>query len=144
VETIPALALGGKMKYSYALYVACGGRIDEENYARVMKKVAEELHDCLPNNSAISQTRIAAELSGISLDTVRDKAGIDPRCIYGILRNDDIPKGLRYHHGQMSDQQLLVESLRMLEVTSAVDAVIAAHPNISFNPTDSPSDGFLF
>ena len=116
--------------YSYAGYVACGGRIDEVNYRRVMKAIQ--------NNPSIDvyakrQTEITAEISGVSLDTIRNETGIDPRAIYGILRYDHMPPGAKDHHGQMSDQQLLVESLRMLEQSDAVQAIVDKHPHIQFN-----------
>jgi hypothetical protein len=122
----------GRAVYSYAGYVAHGGRIDEGNYMRVMKAV-EQLCDGCAGDNAVRQTRIAAEISGISLEAIRERKGIDPRCIYGILRTDNMPSATVHHHAQMCDQQLLVEVLRMLEDESARVAMIAAHPNISFD-----------
>lgn len=117
-------------KYSYAGYVACGGRIDEVNYRRVMKAVQNDPSAAMNTNR---QTEITAEISGVSLEAIRNDTGIDPRAIYGILRNDHRPPDATDHHVQMSDQQLLVESLRMLEQESAVQAIIDKHPHIGFN-----------
>lgn len=122
-----------EMDYSYAGYVALGGRIDEENYSRVMKRVREESQADFAEDFANDQTKITADISGISLDAIRNETGVDPRFIYGILRHDIGPDDVEHHHGQMSDQQLLVESLRMLEQGSAAQAIIARHPHIQFN-----------
>ena len=118
--------------YSYEGYIALGGRIDEENYQRVMKRASEESSHFRVNQLR-DQTRSTADVSGISLDVVRDEACIDPRCIYEILRYDVKPADVKDHHSQMCDQQLLVESLRMLEQGSAAQAIIDRHPHISFN-----------
>ena len=117
-------------KYSYAGYVACGGRIDEVNYRRVMRAVQAAP---TPEMYAKRQTEITAEISGVSLDAIGDETGIDPRAVYGILRHDNMPPEAKDHHAQMSDQQLLVESLRMLEQDSAVQAIMDKHPHIQFN-----------
>ena len=118
--------------FTYAGYAALDGRIDEVNYTRVMKKVRENESIGAVDGFAIDQTKITADISGISLDAIRNETGVDPRTIYGILRRDIRPPGTEYHHDQMSDQQLLVEALRMLEQESAVSAVIKRHPHIQF------------
>src|SRR3989338_6022456 len=118
--------------YSYEGYIAMGGRIDEENYRRVMKRASEESGHFRVGQLR-DQTRITAEISGISLDAIRDDAGIDPRRIYEILRHDLKPGDAKHHHSQMSYQELLVESLRMLEQGDGVSAVLKKHSNISFN-----------
>lgn len=118
--------------YSYEGYVAMGGRIDEENYHRVMKRASEESGHFTVDQMR-DQTRLTAEISGISLDAIRDDVGIDPRCIYEILRHDVKPVDAEHHHSQMCDQKLLVESLRMLEQGDAAQAIINRHPNISFS-----------
>lgn len=124
-------------EYTYAGYASLGGRIDEENYQRVMKKALEisQVSDHEVMNSAAAQTKHSAEISGVSLDRIHEETGIDPRAIYAILRNDIAPDGVAHHHVQMSDQQLLVEALRMLEQEHAVRAVIKAEElsHISFN-----------
>lgn len=116
--------------YSYAGYVACGGRIDEVNYRRVMKAVQ---NNPLIDVYAKHRTNTTAEISGVSLDAIRNATGIDPRAIYDILRNDRKPPEAKDHHGQMSDQHLLVESLRMLEQSDAVEAIVDNHKNFQFN-----------
>ncbi len=131
-ETSATLPEGNK-EYSYAGYIAHGGRIDEENYTRVMETASKKSDESYPEDSVHHQTQTVEAISGISLDAIGDSAGIDPRLVYRILRTDVMSSGQTYHHGQMHDQQLLVETLRMLEETAAVNAVIAAHPNISFN-----------
>ncbi len=117
--------------YSYGRYLALGGRIDEENYGRVMKRVIAE--SGLVQHFARIQTSTTAAISGISLCAVRDETGVDPRFIYGILRHDVASDNIKHHHSQMSDQELLVESLRMLERKEESLAVIAKHPHITFS-----------
>ncbi len=118
----------GEPKFTYAGYLACGGRIDEENYERVMERARQEKHE----NFAADQTKVTADISGISLEAIGTEAGIDPRVVYGILRHDEKPAETPHHHAQMSDQLLLVEALRMLEQGDAAARVIAKHPHMSF------------
>jgi hypothetical protein len=96
-------AIEGSAPYSYAGYVDGGGRIDEVNYQRVM--------------------RLASEGSSVG--------AIEEEVLYRILRNDWDP-GNRNHHGVMSDQELRVETLRMLGDTDAVEAFKSAHPHMQF------------
>ncbi len=120
-------------RHTYTDYVSMGGRLDEENYARVMKKAEEESGAGITSSYARAQVATIADISGISLEHIRDEVGLDPVVIYEILRNDKIPKEVANHHSQMIDQQLLVESLRMLGAQSATLAIIAKHPHITFN-----------
>ncbi len=126
----------GEPKYSYAGYVASGGRINETDYNRVIL-LAEESMPYKPrvNQSGIpagDQTKITSEISGVDIGAITTETGIDPRCIYDILRHDEKPADAEYHHGAMSDQALLVESLRMLEQGGAAQAIVDKHPNIQF------------
>lgn len=131
----PSSVEGGESApaYSYADYVALGGRIDEANFTRVMERALVETKANLGEGFSKNQTGLTAEISGVNLDAVTAEAGIDPRCIYGILRYDEKPKDVEYHHGAMSDQVLLVESLRMVGAVEAVNAIVEKHPHIPFN-----------
>ncbi len=133
-ETPPEEAVGeNESGFSYGNYVALGGRINEKDFTRVMARAQVETNTTRGEGFSKNQTGITAEISGVDLDAVRDEFGVDPRCVYGILRHDEKPTGVEYHHGAMSDQALLVESLRMIGAISAVDAIIAKHPHIAFN-----------
>ena len=118
--------------YSYAEYVAAGGRIDEGNHTRVMDRVHGRTDDG-SEDSAWNQTNITAEISGISFEEITRETGVDPRRVYALLRNDMGPADVEHHHAQMSDQQLLVEALRMLGREDAVNAIMAKHPHIQFS-----------
>ena len=123
-------------KYSYAGYVACGGRINEVNYTRVMNLAHESMpYEPRVNQAGVAmgdQIKITAETSGVDIGAITTETGIDPRCIYDILRNDVKPADVEYHHGSMGDQALLVESLRMLEQGDAVQAIVDKHLHIWF------------
>lgn len=130
--TTPSVESKGERNYSYAGYVAAGGRIDEENYHRVMNRARDASQSGFRGDAAADQSGVTARISGISLDAIREEIGIDPRIIYEILRSDVRPTDAKHHHGSMSDQQLLVESLRMLEQGDAAEAIVTTHPNIPF------------
>ena len=137
VEVLKTVATPeGGLVYTYGDYVAHGGRIDEDNYTRVMQRAQNESSVGAvgaEENYAQLQTATIANASGVSLEKIRDEVGLDPVCIYGILRSDKFPTKTTNHHGQMTDEQLLVEALRMLGEQSAVDSIIAKYPHISFN-----------
>lgn len=135
-ETPPEEVAGeSESRFSYTNYVALGGRINRGDYARVMERAQEESNATSGEGFSKNQTRTTAEISGVDLDAVRDEFGIDPRCVYGILRYDELPPLAipQYHHGAMSDQALLVESLRMIGAVEAVNAIVEKHPHISFS-----------
>jgi hypothetical protein len=128
VELLPE----SETEYSYAEYLLFDGRIDEENYGRIMKKAQEDSQAGIVADFAIRQTKISADISGVSLDAIRDKTGIDPRCIYTILQQDERSDDPKRHHGLISDQKLLVESLRMLGQGRALQAIMDRHSHINF------------
>lgn len=136
VEVAVPTTREAESKYSYAGYVACGGRINETDYNRVMLLASKSMpYTPRVNQSGVpmgDQTKITSEISGVDIGAITAETGIDPRCIYDILRHDEKPADAQYHHGAMSDQALLVESLRMLEQGSAAQAIADRHPNIQF------------
>lgn len=115
-----------KPKLSYAGYVRCGGLINETDYQSAMERAdAGKVNEVLERH-----VENMAEFSGVSLDAIRIETGIDPRVLYGILREDVGAEGLKHHHSQMSDQKLFVETLHMLQKDDAACAVENAYPNI--------------
>lgn len=50
--------------------------------------------------------------------------------LYCVLRTDVIP-GAEYHHGQMSDERLFAEALRMLNYPDQLEKVIETYHNLS-------------
>ena len=109
---------------SYAGYVREGGLINETDYQNALTRV----RDSDVNVGARQQAEGIAKFSGIDLDLLR--SDVDPRALYGVLRNDTAPEEIVHHHDQMSDQRLFVEMLRMLEEGEAVRLVKNAYPHI--------------
>lgn len=117
---------GGPQR-SYAGYVQNGGRINEEDYRSVLLRA----QNGKVSEGARHQAEGIARFSGIALDTFQSH--IDPRALYGVLRSDTEPTpptNVRHHHSQMSDQELFMEMLRMLEEGDAIRLVENAYPNI--------------
>lgn len=116
---------GGETKQSgYQEYRALGGIINEAEYVSALEKMKET---GTADSMTTTQAGVIARVAGIEF------GANDPRVVlYGILRNDANTSGAEHHHSQMSDQQLFVEALRMLEDKESVQKVIQAHPHISF------------
>jgi|SRR3989338_771562 len=114
----------GEKGLSYAGYVSHGGLINEADYQSALTRS----RGAKVGDGARSQSEGIARFSGLDLGALRGE--IDPRVLYGILRNDTAPSEVLHHHSQMSDQKLFVETLRMLEKGEAVSVVQKAYPNI--------------
>ena len=113
-------------KYSYQQYRELGGVINEEDYQSVLNCAQSAV--TVDNKALIAQSELIAKKSGIMLHNSED--ALDQRTVlYGILRTDTNP-GEKYHHGQMSDQELFAEALRMLGDADSLKKLIDAHPNI--------------
>lgn len=113
----------------YQQYRELGGIINENDYRSALLRAV--------NTTTLDKTRIGqaeniARFAGIKLHNTEEV--LDQRTIlYGILRADIRPEKVRHHHSQMSDQRLFAEALRMLEDVDALNKLIRAHPNISFD-----------
>jgi hypothetical protein len=112
----------------YERYCEMGGIINEHDYKATMVRAEQIFHldRCL-----VLQAERAARVAGFSLnnDTNRlDKVTV----LYGVLRTDENP-GAPYHHGQMCDQRLFAEALRMSDRPDLLEKVIKAYPNIDFD-----------
>ena len=115
-------------KNNYQRYLDLDGIINKDDHRSAFMKVQDTV---ILDEALIKQAENIAKFAGIELDSSKDT--VDPRIIlYGILRRDVRPKGVKYHHDQMSDQRIFVEALRMLGDTESVNKMIKAHPNISF------------
>ena len=96
---------------SYQQYRKMGGVINEKDYKSALDRAKNAA--ALDNKSLILQVELIARKAGIALQN--PEGALDQRIIlYGILRTD-INQGEKYHHSQMSDQQLFAEALRMLK-----------------------------
>ena len=112
---------------AYNKYQELGGIINEKDYVRVLEKVKKT---ATFNRTLIQQAENITEYAGIVLE---NSGGVDPRVkLYVVLRADNKPKDVKYHHSQMPDQRLFAEALRMLRDVDSLNKVIAAYPNISF------------
>ena len=121
-------------KYNYQRYLALGGIINEVDYNSAIERI-DIFHPL--SKTLILQAKNIAKYAGIELQNV--EGDLDKRVgLYGILRSDIRPEGVKYHHNSMSDQQIFVEALRMLEDAESVDKMIKKHRNISFKYQRGP------
>ena len=115
-------------KTNYPRYKELGGIINEKDYDSAIERMKNVT---APDKTHALQAEGMARFAGIELHSTEDT--IDPRVIlYGILRSDVQPKGIKYHHSQMTDQKIFVEALRMLEDVESIEKMVKAHPHISF------------
>ncbi len=93
---------------SYEGYYGLGGIINQDAYLSAMERAGDQA--TLPDESLVIQAKNIARVSGIHFtkDELREVIAL-----YGVLRNDLDP-GAEFHHGQMSDERLVAEALRML------------------------------
>ena len=113
------------MEENYQNYKELGGIINEGDYqsALTRAKNTTTIYD-----RWVKQSELIARVAKIELRNEKDS--LDQRTIlYGVLRSDK-PKGVKYHHCQMSDQRLFAEVLRMLGDVDSLDKLINTHPNI--------------
>ena len=113
---------------NYQGYLDLGGIINEKDYDEALKK-ARSMASI--ERALISQAENIAKFAGIELHGTGDSP--DPRVIlYGVLRTDVRPEGVKHHHDGMTDQAIFMEALRMLGDAESVDKMIKKHPHISF------------
>lgn len=113
---------------NYQQYLELGGIINEKDYEDALARAQKTT---TLDETRIRQAENIAKFAGIELRNT--EGAIDQRIIlYGILRSDVRPEGVKRHRGQMSDQRIFVEALRMLGDVESVDKMIKKYPNISF------------
>ena len=117
---------------SYQRYIELGGIINEKDYQSALDRIGNTLNRKeWPVRVSILQAMGIAEYARIELSSPEND--LDPRvALYVILRNDVRPESVKYHHGQMSDQCIFGEVLRILEDADSLDKLIKVFPNISF------------
>lgn len=112
---------------SYQEYQGLGGIINEKDYQNAL---ARAKNTTTLDDRLVKQSELIARVAGIEL--CNEKGIIDQRTtLYGVLRSDK-PKGVKYHHCQMSDQRLFAEVLRMLGDVDSLNKLVNTYPNISF------------
>ena len=113
---------------SYQQYKELGGIINEKDYDSALLR-AKDTTDF--DKTLISQAGNIAKIAGIKLHGTENSP--DRRVVlYGILRMDVRPKGIKRHHDEMSDQRIFMEALRMLGDIDSIDKMVKQYPNISF------------
>ncbi len=113
----------------YERYKKLGGIINEKDYESAL---ARAKNTTTLDIALIKELEFIARIAGIKLRNTKDT--IDQRTIlYGILRTDAKPEGVKYHHCQMSDQRLFAEVLRMLGDVDSLNKLINTHPHIAFD-----------
>jgi len=116
-----------KEEESYHQYRNLGGIINEQDYKSALTR-AESVTTFDKTRKA--QVEGIARFAKIELHNI--EGAIDPRIkLYETLRGDIRPEGVERYHGEMSDQRLFAEALRMLGDTKSLDKMIKAYPNIS-------------
>jgi len=117
--------MNAKSERNYARYTALGGIINEKDHDSVIARAEKGV---VENKTRRTNMDVTAQFSGIERTAV-DKA----YPYYEILRTDERPAGVEYHHSSMSDQRLFAEALRMVGDTVSLEKLIAAHPHIAFS-----------
>lgn len=115
------------MEENYQNYKELGGIINEGAYKSALSRAKDTT---TLETTLIKQSELTARVAKIELNNTKDS--LDQRTIlYGVLRSDR-PEGAPYHHGQMSDQRLFAEVLRMLGDVDSLNKLVNTHPHISF------------
>jgi hypothetical protein len=115
------------MEENYQNYKGLGGIINEGDYQSAL---ARAKNTTTLDDRLVRQSELIARVAKIELNNTKDS--LDQRTIlYGVLRGDK-PKGVKYHHCQMSDQRLFAEALRMLGDVDSLNKLVNAYSNISF------------
>ncbi|MBI2023703.1 hypothetical protein HYT01_04050 [Candidatus Giovannonibacteria bacterium] len=116
---------------TYERYREMGGIINEKEHQNVLnssKKIPPFAKRSQKEKERILQVTEIANRSGIELNN--PEGGLDPRVEqYLALRDFDIPGGTN-HHGQMPDQQLFAEALRISGDEDSLKKLMEMHPNI--------------
>ena len=114
-----------KENNAYGSYRTLGGIINEKDCVIALDKSEKT---AAFNKTLIQEAENIAERAGIVLE---NSDGADPRVkLYAVLRADNKPEDVKYHHSQMSDQRLFAETLRMLGDTDALDKLVNAYHKV--------------
>lgn len=114
---------------NYRQYRELGGIINENDYENALLRAGGMT---TLDKIRIKQAENIARFAGIELHNTGDVLG-PIVVLYEVLRADIRPEKVRHHHSQMCDQCLFAEALRMLGNVDALNKLIRAHPNISFD-----------
>lgn len=114
------------LSFNYSNYLKLGGIINKAACLSSLSRVSQEI----PGEHFVEQAERIAKVVGIRLNNFKghlDKITL----LYGVLRSDLEP-GALYHHGQMSDERLFAEALRMLNLPNLLRELKMAYPKSNF------------
>lgn len=118
----------GKNLLTYKGYRDCGGIINEADYTSALNRA--KASGGVVTVFSENQLKSIAKQTGITLE---ERAGIDPFVLYGILRHDEAPpKDVPHHHG-LHDNEVALETFRMLEDEQTATAIKNFTENIYKN-----------
>lgn len=132
IEDLKVEKITNSFESNYEDYKKLGGIINQGDYERILgeaknRKILDEKNPEI--RSTIKQGEVIAEFAKIILNNPEDN--LDSKIVlYVLLRTDFQPEGKQNHHGQMSDQKLFGEAVRMTGDAAALNKLIAAYPNI--------------
>lgn len=110
----------------YLRYQKRGGIINREDYENALRRSTEI---AAVSGITMKQAKHIATFAGIELQNAENRD--DPRIkLYAILRSDEKPEEIKWHHAQMSDQRLFAEVLRILGSTDALNKLIDAYHKV--------------
>lgn len=113
---------------NYQQYCELGGIINESDYQAAMERIIPPVKI---EQTLAGQARHIFGFCGLRVRENESQKIELISALYGILRSDMRP-GADYHHGQMCDQRLFAEALRMLDYPELLEKVIRSYPNINF------------
>lgn len=108
-------------EHTYEEYMKLGGIINVSDYSSALLRARGKA----PSAYGRAQAELMARVAGIPLE---EKDALI--ALYSVLREDENFGHEKYHHSQMSDQQLFAEVLRMRGEAEFLRKFIAAHPHI--------------
>lgn len=106
---------------SYDQYHKLGGIINQDSYQSAMDRADQQATS--PEKTLVGQAKNIVMVSEIYL--TKDEFS-EVIALYAILRTDLDPEE-QYHHGQMSDEQLMAEVPRMLNYPDQLRKIIKTY-----------------
>lgn len=117
-------------KIEYQKYQESGGIINEKDYNSALERWLNlSQNDRKLNKQKELQAKNMANRTGLDLSENPEKIELLDKAIklYGILRGDTKPDDVQDHHGQMNEQMLFAETLRMSGDTDSLNKFIEAN-----------------
>ncbi|MDP2668495.1 MAG: hypothetical protein Q8P07_01525 [bacterium] len=113
-------------KTPYQEYQEAGGIINESDYKNTFERYSNLTQTQINEITEMAQWKMQAmnmaKSAGLTMH--KNNKAIE---FYGLLRGDTKPEDVQYHHGQMSDQSLFLEALRMSGDADSADKLIETY-----------------